>query len=71
MFGTTLSYIALRLLGEGPNGGEENAVARGRQWILEHGGAIGVPSWGKFWLTVRSTLSYHLISSLLSKSLNL
>ncbi|KAJ8445210.1 LOW QUALITY PROTEIN: hypothetical protein Cgig2_024416 [Carnegiea gigantea] len=51
MFGTTLSYIALRLLGEGPNGGEENAVARGRQWILEHGGAIGVPSWGKFWLT--------------------
>lgn len=52
MFGTTLSYIALRLLGEGPNGGEGNAVARSRQWILEHGGAIGVPSWGKFWLTV-------------------
>lgn len=52
MFGSTLSYIALRLLGEGPNGGEDNAVAKGRRWILDRGGAVGIPSWGKFWLTV-------------------
>ncbi|XP_048494951.1 lupeol synthase isoform X1 [Beta vulgaris subsp. vulgaris] len=52
MFGSIISYIALRLLGEGPDDGEANAVTRGRQWILDHGGATGIPSWGKFWLTV-------------------
>ncbi|KAH6818430.1 cycloartenol synthase 1 [Perilla frutescens var. frutescens] len=49
MFGSVLNYIALRLLGEGP---QEETVAGGRKWILEHGGAVGIPSWGKFWLTV-------------------
>ncbi|XP_060210027.1 lupeol synthase-like isoform X1 [Lycium barbarum] len=52
MFGSILSYIALRLLGEGPEDGEENAVAKGRKWIVDHGGAIATPSWGKFWLAV-------------------
>ncbi|KAK8601940.1 hypothetical protein V6N12_051762 [Hibiscus sabdariffa] len=52
MFGTALSYITLRLLGEGPEDGEEMAVARGRKWILDHGGLVGIPSWGKFWVTV-------------------
>ncbi|XP_051150453.1 lupeol synthase-like [Andrographis paniculata] len=52
IFGSVLSYIALRLLGEGPEDGEDQAVARGRKWILDHGGAVGIPSWGKFWLTV-------------------
>lgn len=52
MFGSALSYICLRLLGEGPEDGEDRAVAKGRRWILDHGGAVGIPSWGKFWLTV-------------------
>nr|BAA86930.1 lupeol synthase [Olea europaea] len=52
MFGSVLSYITLRLLGEGQEDGEDKAVARGRKWILDHGGAVGIPSWGKFWLTV-------------------
>ncbi|KAL4285539.1 hypothetical protein GQ457_16G006050 [Hibiscus cannabinus] len=52
MFGTALSYITLRLLGQGPEDGEEMAVARGRKWILDHGGLVGIPSWGKFWVTV-------------------
>ncbi|KAK8498225.1 hypothetical protein V6N11_062102 [Hibiscus sabdariffa] len=52
MFGTALSYITLRLLGEGPEDGEEMAVARGRKWMLDHGGLVGIPSWGKFWVTV-------------------
>ncbi|KAK7842459.1 lupeol synthase [Quercus suber] len=37
MFGTTLSYIALRLLGEGLEDGEDMAMARARKWILDHG----------------------------------
>ncbi|XP_065619097.1 lupeol synthase-like [Quercus suber] len=52
MFGTALSYIALRLLGEGPEDGEDMAMARGRKWILDHGSLVAIPSWGKFWVTV-------------------
>ncbi|XP_063941883.1 dammarenediol II synthase-like isoform X3 [Daucus carota subsp. sativus] len=51
MIGTTLSYVALRLLGEGPNDGS-GAVDRARKWILDHGGASSVPSWGKTYLSV-------------------
>lgn len=54
VFGSCLNYIALRLLGEAEpeEGGEDGAVAKGRKWILDHGGAVGIPSWGKFWLAV-------------------
>ncbi|CAL4988981.1 unnamed protein product [Urochloa decumbens] len=51
MFCTTLNYVTLRLLGEGPNGGD-GAMKQGRNWILEHGGATFTTSWGKFWLAV-------------------
>ncbi|RDY06173.1 Lupeol synthase, partial [Mucuna pruriens] len=49
MFGSALSYIALRILGED---GEVGALIRGRKWILDHGGLVAIPSWGKFWVTV-------------------
>ncbi|XP_074285418.1 lupeol synthase-like [Silene latifolia] len=52
MFGSALNYIALRLLGEGPNSGDNDAMPRGRDWILDHGGLTFTPSWGKFWLTI-------------------
>ncbi|KAL5653980.1 hypothetical protein ACJX0J_033299, partial [Zea mays] len=51
MFGTTLNYVTLRLLGEGPNAGD-GAIEKGRNWILKHEGATYTTSWGKFWLTV-------------------
>ncbi|VAI40332.1 unnamed protein product [Triticum turgidum subsp. durum] len=51
MIGSSLNYVALRLLGEGPNGGD-GAIEKGRNWILDHGGATFAPSWGKFWLLV-------------------
>uniref|UniRef100_A0A0R0KIG1 Terpene cyclase/mutase family member n=1 Tax=Glycine max TaxID=3847 RepID=A0A0R0KIG1_SOYBN len=52
MFGTTLNYICMRILGEGPNGGHENACARGKKWIHDHGGVTHIPSWGKTWLSI-------------------
>lgn len=52
MFGTTLNYIGMRMLGEGPDGGENNACARGRKWIRDHGGVTSIPSWGKTWLSI-------------------
>ncbi|KAK4342376.1 hypothetical protein RND71_038192 [Anisodus tanguticus] len=52
MFGTVFNYVALRLLGEGQEDGDDNALVKGRKWILDHGGAVATPSWGKFWLAV-------------------
>ncbi|GKB49080.1 cycloartenol synthase [Tanacetum coccineum] len=51
MFGSALNYVTLRLLGEGANDGE-GAMEKGRKWILDHGGATAITSWGKFWLSV-------------------
>ncbi|KAJ9693206.1 hypothetical protein PVL29_012093 [Vitis rotundifolia] len=51
MFGTVLSYVTLRLLGEG-GFGAEGAMEKGRKWILDHGGATAITSWGKMWLSV-------------------
>ncbi|KAL3533223.1 hypothetical protein ACH5RR_006744 [Cinchona calisaya] len=51
MFGSVLNYITLRLLGEGPNDGD-GSMENGRKWILDHGGATAITSWGKMWLSV-------------------
>ncbi|KAL6865277.1 hypothetical protein ACP4OV_016428 [Aristida adscensionis] len=51
MLGSSLTYVALRLLGECPEGGNA-AMEKGQHWILDHGGATATPSWGKFWLSV-------------------
>ncbi|XP_031255647.1 cycloartenol synthase 2 [Pistacia vera] len=51
MFGTVLNYVTMRLLGEGANDGQ-GAMERGRNWILNHGGATMITSWGKMWLSV-------------------
>ncbi|XP_050383909.1 beta-amyrin synthase-like isoform X3 [Argentina anserina] len=53
MFTTALSYICMRILGEGPDdGGQDKACPRARKWILDHGGVTHIPSWGKTWLSI-------------------
>nr|AGC82084.1 beta amyrn synthase [Azadirachta indica] len=52
MFGTVYSYLTMRLLGLGPNDGENNACARARKWIRDNGGVTYIPSWGKNWLSI-------------------
>ena len=52
MFCTILSYICMRILGEGPDGGQDTACAKAKNWIIEHGGVTYIPSWGKIWLSV-------------------
>ena len=47
VFGTALNYVVLRLLGMES---DHPVAARARARLLELGGAIGVPHWGKFWL---------------------
>jgi squalene/oxidosqualene cyclase-like protein len=49
VFGTAMNYTALRLLGMSP---EDPAAVEARSFLHAHGGAVGVPHWGKFWLAV-------------------
>ncbi|KAG8058086.1 hypothetical protein GUJ93_ZPchr0002g24799 [Zizania palustris] len=57
MFGSALTYVSLRLLGEKPDSGD-GAMEKGRKWILDHGGATFITSWGKFWLSVLGVFNW-------------
>nr|CAB3466323.1 unnamed protein product [Digitaria exilis] len=59
MFGTCTNYVTLRLLGEDPND-KNTALAKGRDWILSHGGATLIPEWGKIWLSNYGSLQRKL-----------
>ncbi|KAI6689556.1 hypothetical protein NL676_026384 [Syzygium grande] len=48
----------MRILGEGPDGGLDNACTRARKWIRDHGGVTYMPSWGKTWLSVAKMFCY-------------
>ncbi|KAK7244072.1 hypothetical protein RIF29_38890 [Crotalaria pallida] len=52
MFCTALGYVTLRLLGEDIDGGDNGAMQRAREWILDRDGVTSIPSWGKLWLSV-------------------
>jgi lanosterol synthase len=50
VFVTVLVYIALRVLGAGP---EHPLAAGARRWLhARPGGVLSVPTWGKFWLAL-------------------
>ncbi|XP_038889230.1 beta-amyrin synthase-like [Benincasa hispida] len=59
MLCTTLNYTALRLLGEGA---DKDGCSRARNWILDHGGALYTPSWGKIWFAVIPELYDQVLS---------
>ncbi|KAI8000241.1 Dammarenediol II synthase [Camellia lanceoleosa] len=58
MIGSAINYVALHLLGEGPDDGEEGATTKARQWILDNGSVTGIPSSGKTYLSVKLTQSH-------------
>jgi squalene/oxidosqualene cyclase-like protein len=61
MFGTVLQYVALRLLGMEAT---EPKLLKGQEWIRKHGGASGIPSWGKFYLSVLGVYEWQGCNSL-------
>ena len=61
MFGTVMQYVALRILGESA---EDAKMARAQEWIKKHGGATGIPSWGKFYLSVLNVYEWEGCNSL-------
>ncbi|KAL4565307.1 hypothetical protein LXL04_029395 [Taraxacum kok-saghyz] len=69
MFCTTLSYICMRLLGEGVDGGLNGACTKARKWILDHGSVTAIPSWGKTWLSEDLYYPYPLLQDLMWDSL--
>lgn len=49
LFMTTLVYVAARLLGVSA---DDPLLSRAGRFIADQGGAVAIPSWGKFWLAL-------------------
>ncbi|MEO9533378.1 MAG: terpene cyclase/mutase family protein [Crocinitomicaceae bacterium] len=56
MFGTVMQYVTLRILGEELS---NPLMKKAQKWILEHGGAIKIPQWGKFYLSVLNVYEWE------------
>ncbi|CAM9575647.1 unnamed protein product [Chrysoparadoxa australica] len=61
MFGTSLNYVAARLLGMPAH--DERAV-KARAFIQKHGGVVTAPSWAKFWLALLGVYEWEGINSI-------
>lgn len=55
MFGSTLMYVALRLLGLPP---DHPACQAGREFLLNQGGALYTSSWSKFYLCLLGVMDW-------------
>ncbi len=62
MFGTVLQYVALRILGMKA---EDAPALKAKTWIHNNGGATGIPSWGKFYLSVLGAYNWDGVNSLI------
>lgn len=62
MFGTVMHYVSLRLLGMKT---DEPSLEKARKWILKNGGAVGIPSWGKFYLSILGVYDWNGCNTLL------
>ncbi|KAM9961641.1 hypothetical protein ACTFIR_004497 [Dictyostelium discoideum] len=56
IFGTTLQYVSLRLLGVPA---DHPSAVKARTFLLQNGGATGIPSWGKFWLATLNAYDWN------------
>ncbi len=61
MFGTVMQYVSLRILGVDKN---HECVLNARTWIKNNGGATGIPSWGKFYLSILNCYDWQGFNSL-------
>eukprot|EP00429_Kryptoperidinium_foliaceum_P000631 CAMPEP_0176013960 /NCGR_PEP_ID=MMETSP0120_2-20121206/6575_1 /TAXON_ID=160619 /ORGANISM="Kryptoperidinium foliaceum, Strain CCMP 1326" /LENGTH=900 /DNA_ID=CAMNT_0017346883 /DNA_START=17 /DNA_END=2715 /DNA_ORIENTATION=+ len=55
MFGSTLMYVALRLLGRPA---DDPACVKGCEFLKEHGGALYTSSWSKFYLCLLGCMDW-------------
>nr|XP_036879554.1 lanosterol synthase [Manis javanica] len=61
VFGTVLNYVSLRILGVGP---DHPDLVQARNFLHKKGGAVVIPSWGKFWLAVLNVYSWEGLNTL-------
>ena len=61
MFGTVMQYVSLRILGVDKN---HEALLKAREWIQNNGGVTGIPSWGKFYLSILNLYDWQGFNSL-------
>nr|XP_033803079.1 lanosterol synthase isoform X2 [Geotrypetes seraphini] len=61
VFGTSLNYISMRILGVDP---DDPDLVRARNSLHSKGGALGIPSWGKFWLAILNVYSWEGMNTL-------
>jgi len=62
VFCTTLAYVALRLLGVGP---QDSLLATARRWLYaQDGGVLAIPSWGKLWLAILDLYGYEGVNAI-------
>jgi lanosterol synthase len=61
MFGTVMQYVSLRILGVEK---DNEQLVKARTWISQHGGATGIPSWGKFYLSILNLYAWEGFNSL-------
>ncbi|XP_015681004.1 lanosterol synthase [Protobothrops mucrosquamatus] len=62
VFSTALNYTAMRILGVSP---DDPDLVKARNNLHSKGGAVGVASWGKFWLAVLNVYSWEGMNTLL------
>ncbi|KAI0794385.1 lanosterol synthase [Fomes fomentarius] len=56
VFGTALNYCAIRILGVKA---DHPVAVKARVCLHKFGGALGAPSWGKFWLSVLNVYDWE------------
>ncbi|XP_035988608.1 lanosterol synthase [Fundulus heteroclitus] len=56
VLGTALMYVTMRILGVDP---DDPDLVRARNHLHSKGGALQIPSWGKFWLAVLNVYSWE------------
>jgi lanosterol synthase len=61
LFGTVMQYVSLRILGVDKN---HPQLIKARTWIKNNGGATGIPSWGKFYLSILNCYDWQGFNSL-------
>ncbi|KAL4925989.1 terpene cyclase/mutase family protein [Aspergillus undulatus] len=59
VFGTTLNYTALRLLGVDA---EDSVMIKARGLLHSLGGAVNAPHWAKFWLAVLGVAHWDIVN---------
>ncbi|MBW4622027.1 MAG: hypothetical protein KME17_22065 [Cyanosarcina radialis HA8281-LM2] len=62
LFVTTLVYVAARVLGIEP---DDPLLIPAHQFIRQQGGAIAIPSWGKFWLAMLNLYDWRGVNPVL------